>query len=59
MDVHHIVPGVLSGQKRALDALEVELQKVMSHRVDTGKPTWVHERQELLTTESSRQPLNL
>lgn len=51
--------GVLSGQKRALDALEVGLQKVMGHRVDTGKPTWVQKRQELLTTESSHQPLNL
>lgn len=54
-----LVPGVLTGQKRALDALEVELQKVMSHWVDTGKPTWVQERQKLLTTESSHQPLNL
>lgn len=54
-----LVPGVLSGQKRALEGLEGELQKVTGHRVDTGKPTWVQERQELLTTESSRQPLNL
>lgn len=49
----------LRGQKRALESLELELQEVVSC------PTWVlglntgplEQQQEVLTTESSLQPL--
>lgn len=35
------VPGALGGQKRVLDALELELPVVGSHHVGVGNCTWI------------------
>jgi hypothetical protein len=35
------VPGAQRGQKKVSDALELELQVVVSYYVDSGNQTWV------------------
>lgn len=35
------VPGMYRDQKRVLDSLELKLQMVVSHHVDSGNRTWV------------------
>lgn len=34
-------PGVLRGQKRVLDALELELETVVGHHVNVRNQTWL------------------
>jgi hypothetical protein len=51
MSVHHMKPGALRGQQRALDPLELELWMVARCHVGAGNWTWVFHR--------AVKPLNL
>lgn len=55
--VYLCVPGVLRGQKRASDSLELELRMVIIHHVGAVNWTWglLQEQPVLLTIEPSLQ----
>lgn len=57
MSVHHMCDLSLRGQKRVLDTLELELQKVVIHRgMPRVGPEPLKEQQMFLTTETSLAP---
>lgn len=47
------VSGALGCQKSKTDPLELELQMLVSHHVDSGNETWVLRKEQLLTGELS------
>lgn len=49
------VSGALGRQKSKTDPLELELQMLVSHHVDSGSETWVLRKEQLLTGELSCQ----
>lgn len=47
ISVHHVCTVVTRGQKKLSEALEAELQALVSSRVNAGNQTWVPSRSHL------------